>query len=1383
MAKFTNCLQIVNAMPEQDQDALLARLDELQARGMSPKEAQLQAAIDVLAQVEREGQARKSTEREANFKRWARNLEVIPAELADIYDGGPAVFQVYHGTTHTDITEFKNIGSKEGALGQGPYFSTSAADVNENYAGVGPDLTNRIGREIDNVAQGFDDDAWNATDILQAYFDDNGINTEITDDNIEELKDEYRDKAIEHAATKALKGDSDGLVMPAYVRLEKPFNMATNPTMFELAYPQDADGENDYDAEPEGSAVDLVNAIETVAGGYNADASSLTGWVYENGADGVSAREVWDRAAKDISDLYDDDGEMISSGQFMQEVAREMGFDGLIQDADLYFGTQRRGFGGIRAGAMKGVNPGTLHIMPFDGKQVKSATGNNGEFGENREILKSAERMARTPEFQKWFGDSLVVDAAGNPMVVYRGEHGADGGIDFQSRLASLSFGTRDVANAYAGEPNDSADRAEAPRLYPVYLRIENPLVNDPSDPFIELGDVANKLGQDVAEAAARKFAAEIEETDNWDENFADQYDSVDELLDERPEAVRELYTLAWRFFDMPEFVNAAKKAGYDGAIHAEYGTHSEQEEGAEYKVFDQGQVKSAIGNNGDYSDSRDITKSVARPQFYSQLQRAIDGVPDRIATMAAPQWKLWLDSNGPKQGVKKDEIEWSGIKDYLDLQGKAKLSKDDLASYLDDSGAKVGETMLGRAYNSDGSEKWDYKGEAKYGQYTLPGGENYRELLITLDGGVSGKELAALDERIQELEDDRDGAEYDERDAIDQRIFAVQAERKALLGNGYRSSHWDEPNVLAHIRVNDRTDADGKRVLFVEEVQSDWGQTAKKEGTGDTLKTGWKIVEQEPGFFHLKEDGYSLPRAFGTKDAVMKAADRMGALMKGVPAAPFITKTEGWLNLALKRIAMMAVEGGYDKVAFVNGEQSADRYDLSKQIQSIAYSPEEKFLDAWDKDRRKVMRREITDESQLEDYVGKEVAKRLLATKPVMGKHLLDGEDIKVGGEGMKSFYDQIVPQALNKLLPKIGGEKLGTVDIGSMDTKQGREGDALLAELGVEVKGKRPPAQPGFDVTDKMRETVGAGVPLFSRDRKQTETPAFKAWFGDSKVVDADGNPLVVYHGSVAKGVTEFDTSRVTARTSKGDTPGTYFTSDPKAAYNYTREFGAKAGTPRGEVVPAYLKIENPLNTTADIKRLRKQGLSFGDAKRKALESLTPENDGIIFDGDGVNAPEFVVFKPTQIKSATGNDGGFDPSKKDITKSRDRKAPDTKEFKAWFGDSKVVNAKGEPLVVYHGTAADITEFDPEKVGTRHVDVMRDLSGADLDPTAFYFTDDSRTADWYAKSASKQAKAAAMFCLSTCRCRTHLKSISKARGLSSWPRSSSEQKRVATTG
>ena len=48
----------------------------------------------------------------------------------------------------------------------------------------------------------------------------------------------------------------------------------------------------------------------------------------------------------------------------------------------------------------------------------------------------------------------------------------------------------------------------------------------------------------------------------------------------------------------------------------------------------------------------------------------------------------------------------------------------------------------------------------------------------------------------------------------------------------GFRSGHWDEPNVVAHTRVNDRVDSNGKPGLFAEELQSDWQhQTGRKEG------------------------------------------------------------------------------------------------------------------------------------------------------------------------------------------------------------------------------------------------------------------------------------------------------------------------------------------------------------------------------------------------------------------------------------------------------------------------------------------------------------------------------------------------------------------------
>ena len=56
---------------------------------------------------------------------------------------------------------------------------------------------------------------------------------------------------------------------------------------------------------------------------------------------------------------------------------------------------------------------------------------------------------------------------------------------------------------------------------------------------------------------------------------------------------------------------------------------------------------------------------------------------------------------------------------------------------------------------------------------------------------------------------------------------FTVQKQVKT----DFKSSHFDEPNILVHLRMNTRVDAEGKKVLFLEEVQSDWGQKGKKEG------------------------------------------------------------------------------------------------------------------------------------------------------------------------------------------------------------------------------------------------------------------------------------------------------------------------------------------------------------------------------------------------------------------------------------------------------------------------------------------------------------------------------------------------------------------------
>jgi len=71
--------------------------------------------------------------------------------------------------------------------------------------------------------------------------------------------------------------------------------------------------------------------------------------------------------------------------------------------------------------------------------------------------------------------------------------------------------------------------------------------------------------------------------------------------------------------------------------------------------------------------------------------------------------------------------------------------------------------------------------------------------------------------------------------DAVKNAIEVINAQRKNVItgkafDNQFKSSHFDEPNILVHLRMNTRTDSEGNKVLFLEEVQSDFGQSYKKD-------------------------------------------------------------------------------------------------------------------------------------------------------------------------------------------------------------------------------------------------------------------------------------------------------------------------------------------------------------------------------------------------------------------------------------------------------------------------------------------------------------------------------------------------------------------------
>lgn len=181
-----------------------------------------------------------------------------------------------------------------------------------------------------------------------------------------------------------------------------------------------------------------------------------------------------------------------------------------------------------------------------------------------------------------------------------------------------------------------------------------------------------------------------------------------------------------------------------------------------------------------------------------------------------------------------------------------------------------------------------------------------------------------------------------------------------------------------------------------------------------------------------------------------------------------------------------------------------------------------------------------------------------------------------------------------------------------------------AALPRAFFEVMAQRLDTTP-TELYEQYQPTIVAqGVPganvLNQQGNLQTDTPAFREWFGDSKVVDAQGKPLVVYHGGMVSDTFDSAFSGIGG----GRESGFFFTPDIRQAKDY-------AGT--GEVKHVYLSLKNPLYTDVQLDPHEVE-----QAKKDGYDGYWVIEDGLVEES------EIVAFYPTQIKSATNNRGTFD-------------------------------------------------------------------------------------------------------------------------------------------
>lgn len=405
---------------------------------------------------------------------------------------------------------------------------------------------------------------------------------------------------------------------------------------------------------------------------------------------------------------------------------------------------------------------------------------------------------------------------------------------------------------------------------------------------------------------------------------------------------------------------------------------------------------------------ARAVSRQTGAATFYSALERAFRS--NKTEKMPAAQWKAWLVGNGPKLGVKKSEIEWVGINEWLDLKGDARVTKQEVLDWVAGNRVYVNEVILdgGGQYISDGElramlqEKIEMDGIEDMDPILMDRQELIRELGIKRAGGTKYGQSSYV------LPGGGSHAEIILTDPSD-RTKRYKANDETHFGDltGGKTIGW--------LRVNIRKDADGNDVLFIEELQSQRGQDGRDAGFAKP-----EVSRRDDGQWEISGGSYSelyAPDRFASMaEAKTWARDNFEA--PGVPLAPFVEDTQAWTSLLLKRAVAYAQSKGIDRVAWTTGDQQVDRYALSKQIDSLKVTKDGSLYDVTGtKSGDSVIQKSGLDERGLRKTLGKDLADTVISNG---GELELTGEEMDVGGKGVRLFYDQTVPSVAKTIAGK---------------------------------------------------------------------------------------------------------------------------------------------------------------------------------------------------------------------------------------------------------------------------------------------------------------------------------------------------------------------------
>jgi hypothetical protein len=214
------------------------------------------------------------------------------------------------------------------------------------------------------------------------------------------------------------------------------------------------------------------------------------------------------------------------------------------------------------------------------------------------------------------------------------------------------------------------------------------------------------------------------------------------------------------------------------------------------------------------------------------------------------------------------------------------------------------------------------------------------------------------------------------------------------------------------------------------------------------------------------------------------------------IPDAPFRTS---WPLQLFKRALRDAVADGKEWIGWTDGETQAARYDLSKQIDRLTVTEDQNIIGSYRvqafKDGGGAIDKTVKGE-ELPDVIGKDLAQKVIdniqesrqRAKPDYST-TLTGLDLKVGGEGMKGFYDTMVPKDVAKYVKQWGAqvEKSRITPDNMISAWVFRDDDGVFR-----VKDKKDGADPSAKILGEFDN--GPEALQFAEDYKGNGVPIWR-------------------------------------------------------------------------------------------------------------------------------------------------------------------------------------------------------------------------------------------------------------------------------------------------